>query len=376
MRILHVAAIIAGSPTGPAASVPLQMRAELGAGHELAFLQSHPGGPVPLPAGVQRLGHGTWADARAVRALLARSGFEPDVVHFHSVYLPRHALVAALVRRLGVATVNSPRGGLMPAALATRSLKKRLGDRLFFDRFCRDLSLHRALNENERDACVSRYPAVAARIAGNPIDLDALPPVVPPRPTQVRLALGYLGRLDPHHKGLDTLLEGFRQALDAGLPDATRLRLAGPDHRGGARRLERIVRTFHLERHVQIVGPLAGSAKHRFLESVDVFVHPSRFEGMPMGVLEAMALGRPVLVTPETNLGDVVERYGAGWVVGGNADAIARTLVSVAAAPEAIVTRGAAGRTAARAEFSLEAVGAKLTAAYREVVEGAARRAA
>jgi glycosyltransferase involved in cell wall biosynthesis len=376
MRILHVAAIVAESPTGPAASVPLQMRAELGAGHEVAFLQSHPGGSVPLPPGVRRFGHGMWADALGVRALLARGAFEPDVVHFHSVYLVRHAVVAAIVRRLGVATVNSPRGGLMPAALGIRRLKKRLGDRLFFDRFCRDLSLHRALNEPERDSCLRRYPAVPVRIAGNPIDLESLPPAVPPRPTRARLVLGYLGRLDPHHKGLDVLLEGFRLALDSGLPDGIRLRLAGPDHRGGVRLLRRLVRALELETQVEIIGPLEGSGKHHFLEGLDVFVHPSRFEGMPMGVLEAMAIGRPVLVTPETNLGDVVERHGAGWVVGGNPDAIARTMLSVAADPDVIATRGAAGRSAVRAEFSLDAVGARLTTAYSEVVERTARKAA
>jgi glycosyltransferase involved in cell wall biosynthesis len=47
----------------------------------------------------------------------------------------------------------------------------------------------------------------------------------------------------------------------------------------------------------------------------DVFVHPSRNEGIPRSVLEALALGLPVVVTPETNLGTVVEEAQAGWCV-------------------------------------------------------------
>jgi glycosyltransferase involved in cell wall biosynthesis len=214
------------------------------------------------------------------------------------------------------------------------------------------------------------------RIAGNPIDLDALPPTVPPRPTHARLVLGYLGRLDTHYKGLDVLLEGFRLALDGGLPDGVRLRLAGPDANGGVRRLSSLVRSLDLEARVEITGSLVGTAKYRFLQELDIFVHPSRSEGMPMGVLEAMAIGRPVLVTPATNLGDVVERYGAGWVVGGSPEAIARTILAIAADPDAIAACAAAGRGAVRSEFSLDAVGARLTDAYRDVVERTARRAA
>src|SRR5581483_7602718 len=123
MKILHVAALAADVPSGPATSVPLQMVAEARAGHEVAFLQSAVGQPIALPAGVRRLGdprgRQVWRDLFAIGALFER------------------ALAARAVRRLGLPTVNSPRGGLMPAALATSRAKKRLADLLFFDRFCR-----------------------------------------------------------------------------------------------------------------------------------------------------------------------------------------------------------------------------------------------
>ncbi len=371
MKILHVAALAADVPSGPATSVPLQMVAEARAGHEVAFLQSAVGQPIALPAGVRRLGdprgRQVWRDLFAIGALFERARFWPDIVHFHSVYLVQHALAARAVRRLGLPTVNSPRGGLMPAALATSRAKKRLADLLFFDRFCRGLALHRALTEAERRACRLRYPEVPALVAANPVDLDARARVRPPRVADRPLALGYLGRLDVHYKGLDLLLAGLRAALDYGSTAGLQLRLHGPDHRGGRRRLLRLIEALRLGPHVQLGEPLEGERRRAFFADVDVFVHPSRSEGLPMGVLEAMAAARPVVVTPETNLGDVVERHRAGWLVAGNASALGRLLSTLPAQADELAARGEAARRAACAEFSLEAVGVRLARAYAAV---------
>lgn len=381
MNILHVAPITLDRPTGPLQSVPLQMLAEQRQGHEVALLQSYRGRPPIVPAGTTQLALSVrmlplTARPFPAEALFERHRFRPDLVHFHSVYLPWHARIATAVRRLCIPTVNSPRGGLMPQALATRSWKKRLGDVAFFDRFCRDLDLHRALNEPERSACLARYPDVPVCVAANPIDLDALPALPPRRRGRDELVVGFLGRLDVYTKGLDLLLDGLRAAIDGGLPTGVRLRVAGPDDRGGSAEIGRRVRALGLGERVEIIGPRTGAGKVEFLGSLDAFVHPSRHEALPMGVLEAMAVGRAVVVTPETNLAALVERHGAGWSVAADSGAIAAVLRMLAAAPDTVVARGAAGRAAVRAEYSLDAVGARLTDAYRDVLDRAHRRAA
>lgn len=381
MNVLHVAAITRDEATGPGASVPLQMTAELRAGHRVAFLQTHPGAAAAVPADVVRL---AWRPPPVrglprpfpARALFAAAGFRPDLVHFHSVYLTQHAAIAAAVRRLGIPTVNSPRGGLMPTALATHRLRKRVGDALFFDGFCRRLALHRALTEPERVACLTRYPTVPVAVAGNPIDVDAVP-VAPARPARRgTLVLGFVGRLEVWYKGLDLLLSAFARAIRRGLPDGVALRIAGPDARGGAERLRRMVADLALGARVTLAGPVGGADKARFLAGIDVFVQPSRTEALPMAVLEAMASARPVVVTPATNLGPLVERSGAGWVVPGDADALAARLVALARSPEDLRERGVAAREAVRRECSPTAIGAALTDAYERMLERVAARGA
>ena len=372
MRILHVAPIAAHRPTGPGRSVPLQMLAEQRQGHTVALLQTWRGAPPPLPPGAV---HVPWAVSRLpidprpfpARRLLEEAGFRPDLVHFHSVYLPRHAAVAAAVRRLGIPTVSSPRGGLMPGALARRRWKKRFGDVLFFDRFSRGLAFHRALNAGERDACLARYPRVPVRVAPNAIDLEEVPRLAPPRALP-DLQLGFLGRLDVYTKGLDLLLAGFREAVDGGLGAGVHCWIAGPDHRGGVRRVAELVDRLRLRSRVTLMPALRGATKWRFLSRLDLFVHPSRHEALPMGVLEAMAAGRPVLVTHETNLGDVVQADGCGWVTRPAVDEIAAALLRVAGEADTLGARGAAGRDVVRRDFSLETVGALLTRAYEEAL--------
>ena len=77
----------------------------------------------------------------------------------------------------------------------------------------------------------------------------------------------------------------------------------------------------------------------RCLLACDVFVHTSRSEGMPMAVLEAMAMGRPCLVTPGTNMADVVCE-GGGWQCQPDPDSIAESLKDIYQQRDSLQARG------------------------------------
>lgn len=61
-----------------------------------------------------------------------------------------------------------------------------------------------------------------------------------------------------------------------------------------------------------------GNVKLAHLACMDLFIHTSRWEGMPMAALEAAALGKPLLVSKATNLGEYVTKYGNGIVLPDN----------------------------------------------------------
>ena len=64
---------------------------------------------------------------------------------------------------------------------------------------------------------------------------------------------------------------------------------------------------------VKINDAVYKGRKEKVLLNTDVFILTSRFEGMPMGVIEALAYGVPCLVTKGTNMTGDIEEYNAGW---------------------------------------------------------------
>ncbi len=100
----------------------------------------------------------------------------------------------------------------------------------------------------------------------------------------------FLGRLDPQQKGLDRLLAAMERAGPAALADWTFLFVGdGP----GAFEIERTARASGLDLHIL---PWTERAD-LYLSSADLLLLPSRWEGLPLVMLEAMHHGLPILAS-------------------------------------------------------------------------------
>jgi glycosyltransferase involved in cell wall biosynthesis len=83
----------------------------------------------------------------------------------------------------------------------------------------------------------------------------------------------------------------------------------------------------------------------------------SEAEALPMSVLEAMALERPVVATSVGGTADAVVDGETGFLAApGDVEAVTRALVALAADPERGAAMGAAGRTRQRERFDGEAM--------------------
>src|SRR5690606_32799958 len=144
--------------------------------------------------------------------------------------------------------------------------------------------------------------------------------------------------------------------------------LAGPDFRGDLAELERLARTLGIEARVRFVGSVSGEDKVTHLTTARAVLQPSRWEGMSLALLEALALGRPVLVTPGTNLAADVANAGAGVAAEGNVEALAAGLRTLAEAGAAdLDDMGARSRRWARGSFAWPVVAQRMAEAYRSV---------
>jgi|JI10StandDraft_1071094.scaffolds.fasta_scaffold02711_6 phosphatidylinositol alpha-1,6-mannosyltransferase len=139
------------------------------------------------------------------------------------------------------------------------------------------------------------------------------------------LALGFVGALHRPYKALDVLLDALART--------TRPHTLDVVGDGGLRpQLEAQAARLGLGARVRFLGLLpSGAPVYDFLRGRAALVQPSRTEGLPRSVLEAMALGLPCLATP---VGGVPELVGPGELVAvDDAAGLARAIDALAADP-------------------------------------------
>jgi glycosyltransferase involved in cell wall biosynthesis len=219
------------------------------------------------------------------------------------------------------------------------------------------------------DACVTRLRVVAptARITLIP---NAVRPgrrvTQPARDEPVQVV--FLGRIGDR-KGAFRLLEAWAQlALEAGSGAGCRkvatLTMAGD---GEVERARRRIRELRLEDTVELHEWLSESDVDKLLDRSHVLVLPSRSEGQPMAVLEAMARGLCVVAS---DVGGLQEMIGGGCgvvVPPDDIDAIADASRLVIDDRELRARYGAAAYARVEAHFDARAVSRRIDALYREV---------
>ncbi|MFO7871223.1 MAG: glycosyltransferase family 1 protein [Kiritimatiellia bacterium] len=112
----------------------------------------------------------------------------------------------------------------------------------------------------------------------------------------------YVGRADPY-KNLPVLVRAFDMALKR-CDRHLALRVVGPGD-GRYPEAERLVRKLGLEEAVTWTGYVGDEALLSAYRNADVLVHPSKYEGFGLQVLEAMACGTPVICSRAAALKEV-----------------------------------------------------------------------
>jgi len=102
------------------------------------------------------------------------------------------------------------------------------------------------------------------------------------------------------------------------------------------------------------------------LRAADLFAHPSRSEGLPLAILEAMAAGLPVVATRVGGVAEAVLDDETGYLVPpGDAEALRGALARVLQQSDRGAALGYAGRQRSIAEFSIETMAQRYQALYR-----------
>jgi glycosyltransferase involved in cell wall biosynthesis len=163
-----------------------------------------------------------------------------------------------------------------------------------------------------------------------------------------RLVIGAIGRLS-EEKGFDLLIEAVDRLLSRGFD--VELRIAGEgDHYG---RLDDLIHKLHREDRIRLVGYQAETIP--LFEAMDLFALSSLREGLPNVVLEAMAMGVPVIATRIGGVPQLIEHEVNGLLVEvGNTEQLGSALSGLLADTDQRDRLGDLGRRTVEACYTFE----------------------
>jgi len=203
----------------------------------------------------------------------------------------------------------------------------------------------------------------------NGIDPVACAGEHPPR-SQARRTLGiegspvvlFVGRLGLQ-KGIDTLLEAWPRFL-ARRPGAL-LVILGEGREGP--RLKAMAEALHIAGSVDFRGFRGDVGQH--YAAADIFVLPSRYEGFPNVMLEAMAAGLPVVASRVSGTEDAIESGRNGLLVpSGDAGALCEALLTLAADQDLAGALGREARKTVEGRFNIKVVAEATMAFYNRLL--------
>jgi glycosyltransferase involved in cell wall biosynthesis len=331
LKILQVVQTLDPSIGGVAPAVVALSRGLVRRGHRVDIVtldEPHASYACHAPElSVHALGHGltSYRYSRTLAKWLRQHGAEYDRVIVNGLW--QYLSFVAWRRFRGTSTPYYvfPHGMLDPWFKRTFPLKH-LKKWLYWPwadyRVLRDATAVVFTSEEERIQAGKSFWLYRCREKVSPLGIEAPSPVSPEAKEKFltrysalrnRRVLLFLGRLHPK-KGCDLLIDAFARHAQA--QESLSLVLAGPDQIGWEQELRARAVRLGIASRVVFTGMLQGELKQGAFASAEAFILPSHQENFGMSVVEALAVGLPVLISNRVNIWREVNEDRAGFVEG------------------------------------------------------------
>jgi len=292
---------------------------------------------------------------------LRKEGFA--LLHTHDYKTDLLGLLAARLARIPcVATVHG-------YVFVSRRLRiYRMLDLLVLRFFSRVITVSEELRQQLLTASLRRERVITVHNAINPLafisqgiqSISRLRRQLGIREDQPLIAV--VGRLIPG-KGHRYFLAAAKQVLQA-RPEARFLVVGEGPLRG---KLEAMNVTLGIQHAVSFLGFRQDVAA--FMQASDLIVLPSLEEGLPVVLLEALALARPVVATAVGGVPEVVKHEETGLLVPPrDADELARAMLYLLDHPDEGARMGRKGQEIVARDFAVEAMAEKIATVYRQIL--------
>lgn len=237
----------------------------------------------------------------------------PDIAVIEETYCHPFSPIIGDLQKAQIPYVIVPRSTLTMQAQRHKRMKKVIGNLVYFRSMFKKAAAIQYLTEQEKEDSAAGHWNDSCFVIPNGINM----------PEKIEYAeqgsicekkIVYIGRLEIYQKGLDLLLGAVKEYVERMRKENVKLYIYGPDRENTKAKLDEIIVSNSLSDVVYIGEPLFGEEKDRVLREATAFIMTSRFEGLSMGMLEALSYGLPCFATRGTNLMDEISTADAGWV--------------------------------------------------------------
>ncbi len=288
---------------------------------------------------------------------------KPDLVVFHEAYRVEYLKIAKNLRKNGIPYIIIPHGELTKEAQKKKWLKKKVANFLLFNKFINGASAIQCLSQKELETTNFGKNKF---IGTNGIDM---PKVRKKDFNENKINFTYIGRLDPFHKGIDLMIKAIALRKDLLLANQCCFNLYGPDRFGWGDEIRKMISENGVDTLVRLHSEVSGVEKEDILLDTDVFIQTSRFEGIPMGILEALSYGLPILITEGTTLGSYVREYNAGWVADTVIESIAKSFEKVIEEKACFAKKSQQAIRLVEENFEWDKIAKETVEKYKEIIQ-------
>lgn len=287
----------------------------------------------------------------------------PDLVVFHEANVIEFISLYKKLKKDGIPYIIVPHGEITAQALRKKWLKKKIAYFLWFNAFIKNAEKIQCLSDNEQ-----RRVKITENtfVIGNGTDI----PVKTKTGFSAKgLKLIYIGRLERYIKGLDLLVEAMSEIADFARKNGIVLDIYGPDIMGRRADIQSLIDEKNVGDLIKICDPVFGEEKEKELLAHDIFVQTSRTEGLPLGVLEAMAYGMPLILTKGTSMMECLEGCDGGYAAGSTSEEIKNAIVKAFDDRSNWGVKGGNGRNFIIKNYSWEKIGKEEVERYNKFLK-------
>ncbi|MDF5727464.1 MAG: glycosyltransferase [Rhizonema sp. PD38] len=388
MKVLHVIPSVAQVRGGPSLAVIEMVKALRNQGIDAEIATTNDNGPnlldVPLGQCIEYQQVPVWffprfspsfqalrefAFSSQLTTWLWQSVYKYDLIHVHAIFSYPSTVAMAIARQKQVPYVVRPLGQLCNWSLQQSVRKKQIYLKVIEQA---NLNHSRAIHftsQQEQQEVSQLSLNTPSFILPHGL---CIPPTIKNAHQRLRQYLNlpadepiilFLSRLHPK-KGLDYLIPALGKLTNYQFTFA----IAGSGSKEYESEIESLLIDHSIRENTHLLGFVKGELKDLLMQGANLFTLTSHSENFGLAVLEALAVGLPVLVTPGVALADLVEQQHLGYVAKLDVSAIASSLQQALEHPQEAHRMGDRARQLISQRYTWDKVASNLSNIYSQII--------